>query len=191
MKRSAWFGLLLGWLLPCLSQALDPPKPASSAKSAAGTPAAPRELTWDDLLPDSERLAPPAPSQRIQPLFDDESGPPALQEGSAQVNNQLDGQTVRIPGFMVPIRFTALPGHEDGGYVSEFLLVPYFGACIHMPPPPPNQIVHVKLAPPREMRSMYEPVWVIGRLSTRSVTSDLAAAAYSIAGDKIEPYEDR
>ena len=191
MKRYVWFGLLLGSLLPCLSQALDPPKPASSAKSAAGTPTAPRELKWDDLLPESERLAPPAPSQRIQPLFDDESGPPAVQEGSAQVNGQLDGLTVKLPGFMVPIRFTALPGKEDGGYVSEFLLVPYFGACIHMPPPPPNQIVHVKMAPPRQMQSMYDPVWVTGKLSTRRVNSDLADAAYSIAGEKIEKYEER
>jgi uncharacterized protein len=191
MKRSVLFGLLLGSLLPCLSQALDPPKPESSAKSAAGTLAAPRELKWDDLLPESERLAPPAPSQRIQPLFDDESGPAAVQEGSAQVNSQLDGLMVKLPGFMVPIRFTALPGKEDGGYVSEFLLVPYFGACIHMPPPPPNQIVHVKMAPPRQMQSMYDPVWVTGKLSTRRVNSDLADAAYSIAGEKIEMYEDR
>jgi hypothetical protein len=192
MKRSAWFGLLLGsLLLPCLSQALDPPKPESRAKSAAGTATAPRQLTWDDLLPESERLAPPAPSQRIQPLFDDESGPAAVQEGSAQVNSQLDGLTVKLPGFMVPIRFTALPGNDDGGYVSEFLLVPYFGACIHMPPPPPNQIVHVKMAPPRQMQSMYDPVWVTGKLSTRSVNSELADAAYSIAGEKIEKYEDR
>ena len=191
MKRSACFALLLGSLLPCLSQALDPPKPASSAKSAAGTPAAPRELSWDDLLPESERLAPPAPSQRIQPLFDDESGPPAVQEGSARVNGKLDGLTVKLPGFMVPIRFTALPGNGDAGYVSEFLLVPYFGACIHMPPPPPNQIVHVKMAPPRQMQSMYEPVWVTGKLSTRRVNSELADAAYSIAGEKIEQYEER
>jgi uncharacterized protein len=191
MKRSTWFGLLLGSLLPCLSQALDPPKPESSAKSAAGTPTAPRQLSWDDLLPESERLAPPAPSQRIQPLFDDESGPAAVQEGSAQVNGTLDGLTVKLPGFMVPIRFTALPGKEDGGYVSEFLLVPYFGACIHMPPPPPNQIVHVKMAPPRQMQSMYDPVWVTGKLSTRRVNSDLADAAYSIVGEKIEKYEER
>jgi uncharacterized protein len=191
MKRSAWFGLLLGSLLPCLSQALDPPKPESSAKSAAGTATAPRQLTWDDLLPESERLAPPVPSQQIQPLFDDESGPAAMQEGSAHVNGQLDGLTVRLPGFMVPIRFTALPGKDDGGYVSEFLLVPYFGACIHMPPPPPNQIVHVKMAPPRQMQSMYDPVWVTGKLSTRRVNSDLADAAYSIAGEKIEKYEER
>lgn len=191
MKRCAWFGLLLGALLPGLSQALDPPKPESPAKGAAGTPAAPRQLSWDDLLPESERLAPPMPSRRIQPLFDDESGPAALQEGSAQVNSQLDGLTIKLPGFVVPIRFTRMSDDSDAGVVSEFLLVPYFGACIHMPPPPPNQIVDVKMTPPVKMQSMYEPVWVTGKLSTRGMSSELAAAAYSIVGAKIEKYEDR
>ena len=192
MKHSTWFGLLLGsLLLPALSHALDPPKAASNARSAAGTSAAPRELSWDDLLPESERLAPPAPSQQVQPLFDDESGPAAAQEGSAQTNSKLDGVTVKLPGFVVPIHFVRLPSSDGAGLVSEFLLVPYFGACIHMPPPPPNQIVHVKMTPPMQMQSMYDPVWVIGKLSAKSVSSQLADAAYSLAGVKIEKYEDR
>jgi uncharacterized protein len=190
MKCSAWFALLLGSLLPCLSHALDP-KPAASVKSATGTPAAPRVLSWDDLLPEAERLAPPVSSQQTQPLFDDESGPAAAQEGSAQTNSELDGQTVKLPGFVVPIHFVRLSETNDAGLVSEFLLVPYFGACIHMPPPPPNQIVHVKMTPPMKMQSMYEPVWVIGKLSARRVNSELADAAYSIAGVKIEEYEER
>lgn len=191
MKHSACFALLLSSLmLPALAQALDPPKSAPSAESAAGTPDAPRKLSWDDLLPESERLAPPPVSQRIQPLFDDESGPAAAQEGSAQVNTKLNGLTIKLPGFVVPIRFVRLPGQGDAGLVSEFLLVPYFGACIHMPPPPPNQIVHVKMTPPTQMQSMYEPVWVTGKLSTSSVTSQLADAAYSVAGAKIEKYEE-
>jgi uncharacterized protein len=186
MKRSAWFGMLLGsLLLPCLSQALDPPKPESKAKSATGTPAAPRELGWDDLLPESERLAPPANSQRIRPLFDDESGPAAEQEGSAQINSKLDGLTIRLPGFVVPL------GVDKESRVSEFLLVPYFGACLHVPPPPPNQIVYVKMAQPMRLQSMYDPVWVIGKLSTQGVSSQLAHAAYSIAGVRAEKYEDR
>lgn len=191
MKRFACFGLLFGLLLAHTSYALDPPKPASTAKSGAGTPAAPRELTWDDLLPESERNAPPLVSQRAQPLFDDETGPAAIQEGSAQVNRRLNGLTVKLPGFVVPIRFTRLPGDGDAGFVSEFLLVPYFGACIHMPPPPPNQIVHVQMAPPIKMQNMYEPVWVTGKLSASSVSSELADAAYSIAGARIENYEER
>jgi hypothetical protein len=187
MKLSARFGLLLGalLLLPCLSQALDPPKPQSSAKSAPGTPAAPRELSWDDLLPESERFTPPPNSQRIQPLFDDESGPAAAQDGSAQINRKLDGLTIRLPGFIVPLAV------DRESRVSEFLLVPYFGACIHVPPPPPNQIVYVKMGEPMRLQSMYDPVWVIGKLSAQGVSSQLADAAYSIAGVRTERYEDR
>lgn len=185
MKRSAWFGLLLGsLLLPGLSQALDPPKPESSAKSAPGTPAAPRELSWDDLLPESERFAPPPNSQRIQPLFDDESGPAAAQDGSTQINSKLEGLTIRLPGFVVPL------GVDRESRVTEFLLAPYFGACIHVPPPPPNQIVYVRMAEPMRLQSMYEPVWVIGKLSTQAVSSQLAEAAYSIAGVRTEKYQD-
>jgi hypothetical protein len=185
MKRSTWSGLLLvSLLLPCLSQATDRPKPALSAKGAAGTSVAPRELSWDDLLPESERLAPPAVSQRIQPLFDDESGPAAEQEGSAQINSKLDGLTIRLPGFVVPL------GVDKQSRVSEFLLVPYFGACLHMPPPPPNQIVYVKMSQPMRLQSMYDPVWVVGKLSTQRVSSELADAAYSIAGIRTEKYQD-
>ena len=184
MKR-AWFGLLLSsLLLPCLSHALDPPKPESSAKSAPGTPSAPRELGWDDLLPESERFASPANSQRVRPLFDDESGPAAEQEGSAHVNAKLDGLTIRLPGFVVPL------GVDKEYRVSEFLLVPYFGACVHVPPPPPNQIVYVKMAEPMRLQSMYEPLWVVGKLSTQRVSSQLAEAAYSIAGVRVEKYEE-
>lgn len=192
MKRCAWFSLLAGVLLtPGLAQALDPPKPAPNAKSAAGTPEAPRELSWDDLLPASERDAPPIASQAVQPLFDDESGPAAAQSGSSQVNPKLDGLTVKLPGFVVPISYFVPPGSDDGALVREFLLVPYFGACIHMPPPPPNQIVHVKMVEAMQLKSMYDPVWIIGKLSTQSVSSQLADAAYSIAGVTIEKYEER
>lgn len=170
-------------LLPALGLALDPPKPETRDKPVAAAPGQPRELTWDDLLPAAERDAPPPISQNIRPLFDDESGPAALQEGSSQINKGLDGQTVKLPGFVVPLAIDAK------SRVSEFLLVPYFGACIHVPPPPPNQIVHVTMAQPMQLESMYEPVWVIGKLSTQGVNSQLASAAYSIAGQKTEKYE--
>ena len=184
MKAStalSWFASLL--LLPALCQALDPPKPHSQDKPAAAKPGQPRELTWDDLLPAAERDAPPLSSQSTRPLFDDESGPPALQAGSTQTNQALNGQIVKLPGFVVPLAIDAK------SRVSEFLLVPYFGACLHVPPPPPNQIVHVTMAQPMRLESMYDPVWIIGKLSTQGVSSELANAAYAIAGLKTEKYE--
>jgi uncharacterized protein len=187
MKHSTLFGLLAGTLLlPHFAHALDPPKPAAQSNSAAGTPNAPRELSWDDLLPESERNAPLlTPQQEIRPLFDDESGPAAAQNGSSQVNKQLNGVTVKLPGFIVPL------GIDQQSRVTDFLLVPYFGACMHMPPPPPNQIVYVKMAAPMRLETMYDPVWVIGKLSTSGTSSQLADAAYSIAGVRTEKYEDR
>ena len=74
---------------------------------------------------------------------------------SAPVVVELDGQQVRLPGFMVPIDF-------EGAETSEFLLVPYFGACIHVPPPPSNQIVYVKTVAGYPMKELFDPVWVTG-----------------------------
>lgn len=186
MKQTPMFSVIaVMLLLPHFAHALHPPKQPVQTKGAAGTPDAPRELSWDDLLPESERNALLAPQQDIQPLFDDESGTAAVQNGSSQVNKQLDGVTVKLPGFIVPL------GIDQQSRVSEFLLVPYFGACLHMPPPPPNQIVYVKMSAPMRLESMYDPVWVIGKLSTSGTSSQLADAAYSIAGVRTEKYEDR
>ena len=75
------------------------------------------------------------------------------------VVKELDGQDVRMPGYLLPLEIT-------DGKVTEFLLVPYVGACIHVPPPPPNQIVHVKLDPEDGLKSgnLIDPVWVIGKI---------------------------
>jgi hypothetical protein len=75
------------------------------------------------------------------------------------VNPAIDGQTVRLPGYMLPLEFA-------GKEVTEFLLVPCVGACIHTPPPPANQIVHVKSDKPFEVKGMFEAVWVTGRIAT-------------------------
>ncbi|MFN0316694.1 MAG: DUF3299 domain-containing protein, partial [Burkholderiales bacterium] len=80
-------------------------------------------------------------------------------ERAQSVNAELDGQFVRIPGYLLPLDFS-------GKEITEFLLVPWVGACIHTPPPPPNQIVHVKADKPFQSTGMYAAVWVTGRLST-------------------------
>lgn len=176
-------------LVAVYALALDPPKPAS-AKTAppesitAGQSGAPRTLSWEDLIPIEERSRLYIPSQRSRPLFDDESGPAASQEGSGAVNKSLDGLRVKLPGFIVPLTV------DRQMRTSDFLLVPYFGACMHMPPPPPNQIVHVLMDKPLWLASMYEPVWVTGTLSARSASTELATAAYTLAGKSIEIYEE-
>jgi hypothetical protein len=70
---------------------------------------------------------------------------------------QLIGKSIKIPGFAVP-----LEGDDGFEYVKEFLLVPTFGACIHVPPPPPNQVIHVILDKPVYFEKLMYAVWVSG-----------------------------
>ena len=107
-----------------------------------------------------------------------------------RVDNGLDGRLVRIPGYALPLEFS-------GVGVREFLLVPYFGACIHVPPPPPNQMVFVKLERPYVMAGLFEAVWITGRMSVETSTKALfyvdgrasLETGYTLSARKIEPYE--
>ena len=107
------------------------------------------------------------------------------------VNSALDGQTVRMPGYLLPLEFS-------GKDVTEFLLVPYVGACIHTPPPPPNQIVHVKADKPVANVTVFAPIWVTGRISAVSAKKSLSLVdgaadidvGYSIRASLVEPYKE-
>jgi len=105
------------------------------------------------------------------------------QIGTYNVVDGLDGQTIRLPGYVVPLDFNA-----DSEY-DQFLLVPYFGACLHTPPPPPNQIVFVKSDPAMKIPNIYEPVWVEGVMKTGEFGSDLGNSAYELTLAKLDPYE--
>ncbi len=100
----------------------------------------------------------------------------------APTRKELDGNRVRIPGYVVPL--DAL----QGGKISQFLLVPYFGACVHSPPPPANQIVHVTLKSPAVWKSM-DTVWVNGTLSSKRQKSDMGVTGYAIAAEVVEQYK--
>jgi len=96
----------------------------------------------------------------------------------------LDGKLVKIPGYMVPLE-------DDSEIVTEFLLVPYVGACIHTPPPPPNQIVQVKMNNQKKVKmSFWDPVWVQGKLQIATVKSPYGDVGFQLAGVQIEPYKD-
>lgn len=103
---------------------------------------------------------------------------------STTIRPEYDNQKVRIPGFIVPITLDKNQG------VTEFFLVPYFGACIHVPPPPPNQIIFSKLKTGIKVESIYEAYWVEGTLSTTLTESDMATSAYSITVDNIMLYQE-
>ena len=101
---------------------------------------------------------------------------------STDVNENLDGALIRIPGFVVPLEF------DEEQTISQFFLVPYFGACLHMPPPPPNQIILVNAPKGIQMSALYDPFWIEGQLSTNFQENDMATSAYAMQLQRIEPY---
>lgn len=105
------------------------------------------------------------------------------------VDPALDGVSIRMPGYALPLEY-------DGKKITEFLLVPWVGACIHTPPPPPNQIVHVALDEGIVVGSRFQPVWVTGTITVGSVSKELYLVdgssqiniGYSINGAAVEEY---
>lgn len=157
--------------------------PAAVAPKNGGASGTARQIDWDTLLPEKERAnynpAPPPPIH----TYLGEGDPAALQTGSFVANPELDGVRVKVPGFVVPLE------RSKDGLLSEFFLVPYFGACIHVPPPPPNQIVYVKMRSGGGLRSIEDAMWVTGILHIASKTTSLGAASYTLDGEKLEVYE--
>ena len=152
---------------------------------AQGT--APKETTWEELMP-----------KDWDPMKDLRMGDAGLvPEGSvkernlmrqmrelwdnAPTNPKMDGARVRLPGYVVPLE-------EVKGELKEFLLVPYFGACIHSPPPPANQIVHVRASTPLKGWRTMDAVWVNGTLKATRSDSAMGASGYSIDDPVVERY---
>jgi hypothetical protein len=95
----------------------------------------------------------------------------------------LDRKLVAVPGFMVPLE-------DDADEVTEFLLVPYSGACIHVPPPPPNQMIYVKLQNHAKAKmSFTEPIIVTGHLHVTTVQSPYGDVSFNLDADSVRPYE--
>ncbi|MFZ1102741.1 MAG: DUF3299 domain-containing protein, partial [Hyphomicrobiaceae bacterium] len=119
----------------------------------------------------------PAPAPQAEGRW--MSGAAASTGAPAPVVAALDGKRVRIGGYVVSLDF-------DATKVKEFLLVPFVGACIHVPPPPANQIVYVKSEAGFEVTGMFDPVWVTGTLKTATAHTGLAEAGYSLVAEKVE-----
>ncbi|SEM64407.1 hypothetical protein SAMN03159362_5699 [Pseudomonas sp. NFIX51] len=151
--------------------------------------AEPRDLAWSEMIPPDA----PAEVPNMQPLHDlsqmsdalaSESAPAAKQDmPNAPVVQSLDGLSVRLPGYIVPLEVS------EEGRTTEFLLVPYFGACIHVPPPPSNQIVHVKSQVGVKLDELYQPYWIEGPMQVKASTSEIADAGYQMEAEKIYVYE--
>jgi len=102
---------------------------------------------------------------------------------STRTVDELNGKNIKLPGFIVPLEF------DDDQTITQFFLVPYFGACIHLPPPPPNQMVLVDYPEGLQMEALYTPFWISGKLSIQIVENEVGISAYAMEMDSLEVYE--
>ena len=194
MLRSCFFTALT--LLAAMATAqpqggLPTPGPVLGAtKAPAGKPSPFKTITWDELVPKDWDPMKDFKSQDMGALVDGDPRADAMLKklreawDAAPTNPAHVGQAVRIPGFVVPLEET-----KDG--LKEFLLVPYFGACIHSPPPPANQIIHVMpKTPAKGVRSM-DAVWITGTLATLRTDTYMGASGYRVDAVGVEPYAER
>ncbi|WP_105187877.1 DUF3299 domain-containing protein [Pseudoalteromonas sp. T1lg48] len=139
----------------------------------------PVEIFWEDLVPEGHVTVDTRNSAASHEGADQNWVQPNL---DAPVVQKYNGKTVSLPGFVVPLE-------GDSEVITEFLLVPYFGACIHVPPPPPNQIVHVTMADGVPIESLYDAIVVTGVMSAESWSGDIAKTGYKIKGIGVAPFE--
>ncbi|MDP2135497.1 MAG: DUF3299 domain-containing protein [Sulfuritalea sp.] len=148
-----------------------------------------REIKWEALVPKDWDPAKEFKALDLDKLQD--SDPRAMEVlekmralwDAAPTVPTLAGAKLKLPGFAIPLE-------NKGGKVSEFLLVPYFGACIHSPPPPANQIIHVVAKRPVSKLNSMDTVWVSGTMSLQYANTPWGSAGYRLTADRIVPYEE-
>ena len=161
----------------------------------------PRTLHWDELLPAADLEALINPPEYLNEIDDGSlediitngleqalslAADDAYQQAlvSTSVIPEMDGQHVRVPGFIVPLTY------DNEQRVTTFFLVPYFGACIHVPPPPPNQIIYGQCEKGSAVADIYDAYWVTGTLHTTMTENDTATSAYSLTVTDVRLYEE-
>ena len=151
-------------------------------------------LGWEDLVPESAVIKNPIDEMSKEDryaLTDDEYQTLMVEYqteleqsmASAPIVTELNGKTVTLAGYAVPLDFEAETVHE-------FLLVPYFGACIHVPPPPRNQTVYVQIENGTDLEGLWDAISVTGEMETTQISTDLAEAGYKIQASNITPYSE-
>jgi uncharacterized protein len=167
---------------------------ALSIATAPAIAAEPRALVWEELMPpaasgEQSKLSLKQVtgtlklSDALENIPDENNNEPpaaraAEEEPPAPLVESLNGQSVRIDGYLLPLDFESLK-------VSEFLLVPYVGACVHVPPPPANQVIYIKLKDGYEVTDAFAPVSITGTLRAGRTMTAFAEAGYSIEGGTI------
>ena len=145
-----------------------------------------KKLEWDDLMPKDYRIEELLADINAGNISDDD---PRIDEAmekikemfsNAPVVEELNNTKIQLPGFVVPL-------DPDNEKITDFLLVPYYGACIHVPPPPANQTVFVT---GKESKfKLYDTVWVKGEIVIERSENDLGDSGYSIIASEVVPYE--
>lgn len=175
------------------------PETQTDAKPETLPPSAFKTVEWTDLMPQGDLdalLNPPSYITDVEDgSFEDQisnqiqnaivaTGDDRYQQAlvSTRIVPKMNDQSVRAPGFVVPLEF------NDEQLVTQFFLVPYFGACIHVPPPPPNQIIFVSYPKGLKLDSLYDPFWISGILKTSVVENETATAAYTMQMQSYEMY---
>jgi hypothetical protein len=167
---------------PALSGEAPPP--------GASVPGPTRTIGWEQLIPAGWDPYKDLKALNLDGLKDnDPKAEEALKKmrkmwDNAPINPLILGQSVRLPGYMVPLE--DLP---EG--TKEFLLVPYFGACVHSPPPPANQIVHVVLDKPTKRFRLMDTLWVTGPLSATKTDSHMGVSSYRIDAKQVTPFVEK
>jgi len=137
------------------------------------------ELGWDDLIPPGVPYSEIIGEGELDEVND--TWNPIFDENGIKLNEALNGALIRMPGFIIPMEL-------DTRGVTEFMLVPYVGACMHMPPPPPNQLVVVTAETPWPDDALWDPVWVVGTMRTALQSTELGQTGYSLRATEMEKY---
>ena len=166
-----------------LGERLPPAAPSPPAATQTGY----KVINWDALMPANWDPMKVFKGLDLNKLSDaDPRAMAALDRLRTEWNNapakaSMNGARIRIPGFVVPLE-------NARDQIREFLLVPYFGACIHTPPPPPNQIIHVNPAQPLKSEMASDAVWVSGVIETVRSETGMGSAGYRMRAESIVPY---
>lgn len=135
-----------------------------------------KTIDWDVLIPQGEKIQPPPP-------INHDGNFASVPQPVGGVNKKLNEQNVRLPGFVVPLE-------GDAKKITAFLLVPYFGACIHVPPPPTNQVVYVSYPKGAPVDDLWDAIWVKGKMRTVSSSHEMATASYAMEAVEVSVYEE-
>ena len=156
-------------------------------------------ITWEDLSPSKDKGVKlnldenidirgipdisefDGSKEQLDNFLDDMRFMKEMQVKGGLINVDLNNKKIKIAGYITPIAF-------EGDNVTEFLFVPYRGACIHVPPPPANQIIYVKSASGLKAEEIWYPVWITGVLHANSVSTIVADVGYTIKEASVTPY---